>query len=159
MLECLRAKGGAALNIIPDRNWNYADPKVRAAKVANLRAVVAAADRMGLPINIGTEMNKHGLPFVDDLAAEALRPHRESFLRGARIMVGHTALRRYGGYAYAGRRAAADFNHVWARNAFFEAVGRLPPLTLARAATLEDLGEEKALSWFHDAILKTGGRC
>ena len=30
MLDCMAAKGAAALNIIPDRNWNIADPDARA---------------------------------------------------------------------------------------------------------------------------------
>jgi len=145
MLECLTAEGAAALNIIPDRNWNVADPAARAVKVANLNAIVAAAEALDLPINIGTEMNKLGLPFVDDLDSEALRPHRETFLRGARVMVGHTVLLRYAGYAYVGPRARSDFPGAGARNAFFAAVGALPPLTRDRALELEDMGPEKAL--------------
>jgi hypothetical protein len=145
MLTALMGKGAAALNIIPDRNWNIADDGVRRTKVANLNAIVRAADDLALPINIGTELNKAGQPFADDLGVEALAPHRETFLRGARIMVGHSVLLRHAGYSYVGAAAQSDFPDVRARNRFFEAVGALPPLTREGAAELEDLGPEKAL--------------
>ncbi|NOY75538.1 MAG: hypothetical protein GXP32_07070, partial [Kiritimatiellaeota bacterium] len=44
LLECQMAKGAVALNIIPDRNWNYADPEVKALKSAKLAEIVAVAD-------------------------------------------------------------------------------------------------------------------
>lgn len=143
-LECLRSKGAAAVNIIPDRNWNVKDPQDRAVKQANLAGLVAAADALRMPINIGTEMNRQGLPFVDDLDGEALRPHRASFLRGAHIMVGHSLLLRYAGCPYTGARAEAEFADLTARNDAFERVGRLPPLTEAQARELEDMGPGKA---------------
>jgi len=152
MLECMAAKGGAALNIIPDRVWNVTDPSAQAARIANLNAIVAAANRMHLPINIGTEMNRQGLPFVDDLDGEALRPHKETFLRGARIMVGHTVLLRYAGMAYVGARASAEFGDAQAKNVFFESVGGLPPLTEEQAGKLEDMGVERALTWLRNAV-------
>jgi hypothetical protein len=150
MLECLAAKGAAALNIIPDRNWNYKDPAARARKVECLQTVVAEADRMNMPINIGTEMNKQGQPFVDDLAVEALKPHAGTFLRGARIMVGHTLLARFAGYPYAGPAARSEFKDVAARNRFFEHTGALPPLTQPQADKLHAMGPEKALAWFRE---------
>jgi hypothetical protein len=145
LLEYMAGQGCAALNIIPDRNWNISDRAARAAKVANLAAVVKVAEGMGLPINIGTEMNKLGLPFVDDLGGEILRRHKDAFLRGARIMVGHTLLSRYAGLSYAGPRAESEFADVHAKNAFFAKVGGLPPLTRERAAQLEDMGADRAL--------------
>jgi hypothetical protein len=148
LLECMAGLGACALNIIPDRNWNVADPKKRAVKQANLATIVEAADSMALPINIGTEMNKLGLPFVDDLAGDALRPFKETFTRGARIMVGHTLLLRYARYSYVGEAARNDFRDVRARNAFFERVGAMPPLSRARALELEAMGPERALEWF-----------
>ncbi len=147
-LECLRAKGAVALNIIPDRNWNIADPELRATKIANLNDVVAAANAMDLPVNIGTEMNKRGLPFVDSLDVEALAPHKETFLRGARIMVGHTLLLRYAGISYIGERAKTEFPDVKAKNAFFESVGAGRPLTLREAQELTAMGDDTAYEWF-----------
>lgn len=152
MLECMRSKGAAALNIIPDRNWNISDPKTKAVKVDNLNAIVEAANSMNLPINIGTEMNKLGLPFVDDLAGEALKLHKETFLRGARIMVGHTLLLRHAGYSYISAKASADFKDIQAKNNFFESVGKMPPMTLNQATILKEMGQDKALTWFKKTV-------
>ncbi len=154
MLECMGAKGAVALNIIPDRNWNLKDPDERATKVANLRAMVEAADAMQVPINIGTEMNKSGQPFVDDLAGEVLGEFRASFLRGAAIMVGHTLLARYAGTTYVGEKAAAEFGDVRAKNDLFEAVGKLPPLTCKTADVLREMGTEKAGDCLRDSAAK-----
>lgn len=149
LLECLRAKGCQALNIIPDRNWNIKDPDSRAVKVANLRAIVAAADDLGMPINIGTEMNKAGLPFVDDLNGPVLCEFKPSFLRGARVMVGHSILLRYAGVSYISYEA-----DIAEKNAFFESVGALPPLTAPVAARLAEMGEEKAYAAIRDAAAR-----
>lgn len=147
MLEYMQSKGAAALNIIPDRNWNVSDPDEGAVKLRNLNDIVAAANDMHLPINIGTEMNKAGLPFTDALDCPALQPHKRSFLKGARIMVGHTMLLKYAGMSYIGEHAAAEFPDVSTRNDFFESVGAMPALTETRAKQLEDMGEKKALAW------------
>ena len=151
LLDVLQAKGCAALNLIPDRNWRVRDPAVAAAKRAKLAEIVASADRRGLPLNIGTEMNKAGLPFVDDLSGEGLKLHQEPFLRGAQIMVGSQVLSRYAGYSYAGPEAAADFKGVQARNAFFASVGALPPVTEEVGKKLADLGARKALTAIREA--------
>jgi len=152
MLECMVSKGCAALNIVPDRNWNIQDPKKREVKVAKLREIVQEAVKMALPINIGTEMNKQGLPFVDDLSGEALRPHGDVFLDGARVMVGQTLLARYAGFSYVSAAALAELKDRKARNAFFGAVGALPPLDMRRDAELNQMGTEKALAWFRDEV-------
>jgi len=85
MMECLRERGVCALNIIPDRNHRITDAAVRAVKLQKLAEVVAVADKLQFPINIGTEMNKDGQPFVDDTLGAALRPYHAAFLRGACI--------------------------------------------------------------------------
>ena len=146
MIECLMAKGAAALNIIPDRNWNIQDPASRRLKVAKLSEIVDAAERFHLPVNIGTEMNRDGQPSFDDLAGEELRPFAETFLRGARIMVGHSLLRRYADLSFVGPETLAEFRgDLVARNLFFERAGALPPLTEPLARRLVDMGREKAL--------------
>ena len=152
LLECMKEKGAAALNIIPDRNWNIPDPDARDVKRANLAAIVKAAEEMALPVNIGTEMNKRGLPFVDDLNGQVLKLYREPFLRGARVMVGHAVLFRYAGFSYVGAAAEAEFPSVADKNAFFEAVGALPAITPDTAARLEDMGEQKALTWLREKV-------
>lgn len=153
MLECLRAKGACALNIIPDRNHRIADPAVRAVKLQKLAEIVAVADKLQFPINIGTEMNKDGQPFVDDTGCEALRPYHAAFLRGACIMVGQTLLARYANFSYVSAAAQAEFdNNARQKNAFFEAVGLLPPLTTALAAKLSALGPDNGLACLRDSV-------
>lgn len=152
MLDTLTAQGAAAVNIIPDRNWNLADPAQKAIKIAHLGRYVAACEARHLPINIGTEMNRDGLPFVDRLEGAELRPYRDAFIRGAQIMVGHSILLRYAGFSYTGPQADAEFGaDRAARNRLFAAVGALPPLTTEGAAALRDAGEAGALARIRDA--------
>lgn len=152
MLELLRARGVCALNIIPDRNHRITDAVVRSVKMRNLAEVVAVADKLQFPVNIGTEMNKDGQPFVDDTGSEALRPYHATFLRGARIMVGQTLLARYANFAYVSAAAQAEFgDKAKPRNNFFESVGKLPPLTNILAEKLSAMGPEKSLDYLRDA--------
>lgn len=155
MLDCMFAKGARALNIIPDRNHRVADPAARALKLRKLAEIVAAAEKRRLPINIGTELNKEGQPFADDTGCEALRPYRDAFLRGARMMIGQTLLARYAGFPFAGAQADAEFgNDRKRRNSLFEAAGALPPLDRVRADRLENMGAEKALRVLRDSAAR-----
>jgi hypothetical protein len=151
LLDALEERGCLALNIIPDRNWNLKDPAAAALKRAKLAQIIAAAEARALPLNIGTEMNKLGLPFVDELGGEVLEQYREPFLRGARVMVGHAVLTRYAKFSYAGPEADAEFKDRAARNRFFESVGALPPLTENVARKLGELGPARAMSALRDA--------
>jgi hypothetical protein len=67
-------KGVAAINIIPDRNWNIPDENAKAVKLENLYHVVDLADALDLPIIVGTEMNSFGQKRVDDFDAPELDP-------------------------------------------------------------------------------------
>ncbi len=89
-----------ALNIIPDRNWNIADPDGRRLKVQNLYRVVEVGRALDLPLNVGTEMNSFGQKLVDDFDAPELAPVRQAFLDGAYFIYGHTALQRALGLGY-----------------------------------------------------------
>lgn len=145
MLSCLRAKGVAAINIIPDRNHNIKNENERRLKLAKLSEVVAAARQLHFPVNIGTEMNKHGQPFADDTACAALAPYREDFMRGANIMIGHSVLARYAFFSYCGRAAEAEYGKDTGRkNKFFESVGKLPPLAPDSCRRLGELGPDRA---------------
>ncbi len=155
LLESSVAKGAEALNIIPDRNWNIADEKIKAIKVANLREVVKTAVAMNLPLNIGTEMNKKGQPIVDDLQGEILKEFKNVFLSGAKIMVGHTILTRFADFDYCGEKASAEFNDKNDKNNFFESVGALPPLTLEIADKLRKLNNESAFNLIADSAKQT----
>ena len=127
-LRILMNKGVAALNVIPDRNWNIADPEEKRKKVAKLGEVVAIAEELGLPLVVGTELNKFGQKTVDTFEAAELAPYTDAFLRGARILWAHTVLRRAGKFGYVGERADAIFgNDLDARNAFFAKVGEMKP--------------------------------
>lgn len=137
LLECMVAKGVAAVNIIPDRNWNLA--RNAADRQAKLAAFVAEAERMSLPMNVGTEMNRLGQPFVDDLAGPVLSRYAETFRRGARAMAGASILSQYAGLRFD------------RRDRLFEQVGGLPALEDRTAGRLLDLGRERALARIRDS--------
>ncbi len=145
----MRAHGAAAVNIIPDRNCNVPDAKEREIKQANLKALIAAAEALEMPVLIGTEMNRVGQPLVDDLSAKALRPYQAVFARGARVVVGHMLLTRFAHFPYLGPAADAEFPQRKARNAFFEAVGGLAPLDEPHTRKLDEQGPRHAYAWFH----------
>lgn len=151
-LDTLRAKGAAGVNIVPDRNWNIADPDLRAKKTAKLNEIVAAAEAREMPLNVGTELNNYGLPFVDDFEAGPMRPHWPAFFRGAQIIIGHTRLLRYARFSYCSPEAQAEFgDDAKAKNAFFQAVGALPPLTAADSARFGESTDESAYATFQDS--------
>jgi hypothetical protein len=152
-LDAMAAAGASALNVIPDRNWNYRDPAERERKATKLREVVAAAVRRHMPVNIGTEMNRAGLPFVDDLEGPVLREPASALQAGARVMVGQSILCRYAGVSFTGDSGQAEIGAEPAsRGGFFAAVGRLPPLTEDVAKRLEDAGEMRALTAIREAV-------
>ena len=152
LLELSVSKGAAALNLIPDRNWNIKDPETREKKISNLREIVKVADTMNLPLNIGTEMNKRGQPFCDDLNGPVLKEFKGTFLKGARILVGHSILARFADFTYLGSRAENIFGtRTSDKNKFFESVGGLPPVTKCIADKLRTAGEEKAYSIIYES--------
>jgi hypothetical protein len=139
LLALTMDKGVAALNIIPDRNWNVADPDLRRAKVQNLVRVVDLARDLDLPLNVGTEMNSPGQKLADDFDAPELAPLRPAFLDGAAIVYGHTALQRACGLGYQSAWAAAHLPGRRERNDFYTRAGRLLPPGKAGRAALQAL--------------------
>ncbi len=127
LLERMIEKGVVAMNIVPDRNWNIADPQLRQKKVHNLYEAVATAQKLHLPLNAGTEMNAYGNKLVDDFDAPELAPVREAFLDGAHFIYGHTALQRGLGIGYQSDWACAYLPTRLQRNAFYTRVGHLLP--------------------------------
>ena len=85
LLALLIGKGVVALNIVPDRNWNIADPGDAGLKVAKLHEIVRIAGRLDLPLNVGTEMNAPGNKLVDDFDVPEMAPVRQAFLDGAAL--------------------------------------------------------------------------
>ncbi len=128
LLELLIGKGVVALNIIPDRNWNLADPEARRVKLQKLYEIVELAQELDLPLNVGTEMNAPGNRLMDDFAAPELAPVRQAFLDGAAFIYGHTLMQRAFGRGYQSDWARMHFPARVERNAFYTEVGWcIPP--------------------------------
>jgi hypothetical protein len=121
LLDVAAASGTVALAIIPDRNFT---PGVKDQKLQNLYDAVAAAEKRGWPIFIGTEMNSPGNKFVDNFAAVELQPLLPVFLKGAYIGYAHSVLQRQAGLGYTSAWAKTTFPSVAVKNAFFEQLGR-----------------------------------
>ncbi|MCA9906749.1 MAG: hypothetical protein KC547_22995, partial [Anaerolineae bacterium] len=124
LLALLIGKGAVALNIVPDRNWNFADPEVKRVKVANLYEIVRLAAEYDLPLNVGTEMNAFGQKLVDDFDAPELAPVRQAFLDGAHFIYGHTLMQRRAGLGYQSDWVKAQLPTRRERNTFYEQIGR-----------------------------------
>ena len=133
LLDANTAEGVAAVNIIPDRNWNIKDPDLRQKKVAKLNEFVQLAQARDLPIVVGTEMNAHGQRFVDDFDAPELQPLAPVFLEGAHILYAHTILQANAGIGYLSDWANAQFATARAKNAFFAQLGQTLDPTNAQA--------------------------
>jgi hypothetical protein len=134
LLDLLVGKGAVALNIVPDRNWNIADPDTKRIKMQKLYEVVALAQKLDLPLNVGTEMNSYGQKLVDDFDAPELAPVRQAFLDGAYFVYGHTALQRACGMGYQSEWAKANLRSRRERNEFYTKVGSRLPLGKAKLA-------------------------
>lgn len=124
LLDVMATAGTAAVNIIPDRNWNIADAATRRIKVDNLHRFVALARERGLPILTGTEMNAYGQRFVDDYDAPEMRELYPDFLEGVHVFHGHTMMQAHSGMGYLSDWAEAHFENVYEKNRFYAAVGR-----------------------------------
>jgi hypothetical protein len=154
LLECQVAKGIAALNIVPDRNWNIKDPEVSRKKAALFVQCVDVANAMDLPVNVGTELNKFGQPWVDDFTGGPMPQLAATFLKGAQIMIGHSRLLDYAEQSYLGDWAASEFVTTAAKNDFFAAVGKLPVPPLAVRQQLRDTEPTNTVSTLADAAKK-----
>ncbi len=144
LLDVMVQSGVAAVNIIPDRNWNIADPEAKKLKVANLYRFVEQAQALGLPVMAGTEMNAFGQRFVDDFDAPEMQPLQEVFLEGAYILHAHTLLERHEGMGYLSAWTQQAFDSVTAKNAFFAQLGKkaiTPDATLLAQITPEKTPE------------------
>ena len=154
LLALMIEKGAVALNIIPDRNWNVADPELKRRKLQNLYDVVALAQSLDLPLNVGTEMNSFGNKLVDDFDAPELAPVRQAFLDGAYFIYGHTAMQRAAGLGYQSRWAQKRLPTRRARNDFYTQVGRLalpgPAGLAALSAINNDTTPEDVLAQFRN---------
>jgi len=121
LLEIAMKSGVSAINIIPDRNYT---PNVKDEKLKNLYEIVELAEKLNLPVIVGTEMNSPGQKFVDYFDSKELSPLVPVFLRGAYIVYAHSALQRQCGLGYTSDWAREHFPAAADRNRFYEAVGK-----------------------------------
>ena len=124
LLDMHISHGAALLTIIPDRNWNFSDPVVKAAKTKCLDAVIAAARERNMPVIIGTEMNAPGQKLVDDFDCDALKKHNDAFTHGAAVSFAHTLLAPLN-MGYLSTWAEKNFTDKAAKNAFFAEFGKI----------------------------------
>jgi len=122
LVEVSRSTGALAFNIIPDRNYTPGSPD---QKLANLQQVIQLSNDLGLPLIGGTEMNSPGQKFVDDFDSAELSPHRESFLRGGRILHTHSTLQKAQGMGYLSDWAGGNFSDVHKKNDFYAEFGKV----------------------------------
>lgn len=86
LVDFLKDKGIKAIAIIPDRNYNIADPEEKKIKVKKMNEFMGECMKKKMPVVCGTEMNKHGQPFVDDFNNPALSPYLPYFLSSASVL-------------------------------------------------------------------------
>lgn len=122
LLEIAMSTGAAAINIIPDRNYTVGQ---RGEKLRNLYGVVKIAEKLSLPIVVGTEMNSPGQKFVDDFDSEELAQLVPIFLKGAHIIYAHSVLQQRCGFGYTSEWAKRNFATGAKKNEFFERLGSM----------------------------------
>ncbi|MDO8971490.1 MAG: hypothetical protein Q7U74_12425, partial [Saprospiraceae bacterium] len=147
LMELLIGKGAAALNIIPDRNWNIPDPEVRRVRLSNLYQVVDLAQKLEIPLNIGTEMNTFGQKLVDGFDQPELAPVRQAFIDGAYFIYGHTTMQRVLGLGYQSDWASAYLPTRRAKNAFYTQIGRQIPPSPDGMRQLQDFSSGNNPAW------------
>jgi hypothetical protein len=142
LLGLLVGKGAAALNIVPDRNWDIADPDVRSVKLQKLYDVVMLAQELDLPLNVGTEMNSFGQKLVDEFDAPALQPVRQAFIDGAYFIYGHTVMERGLGLGYQSEWAQDQLPTRRERNQFYMQLGCSVPAGQPGMSMLDGISAE-----------------
>ncbi|MBO4633654.1 MAG: hypothetical protein J5858_17195 [Lentisphaeria bacterium] len=124
LLDLHESYGCALFNLIPDRNWNFADPEVKAKKVAAMHKMIDCCVRRNMPVFVGTEMNAFGQKLVDTFSEPALAEYMDVFVQGAAVVSAHTILAPQG-RGFLSEWAREQFgNDKKARNAWFADFGR-----------------------------------
>jgi len=127
LLDLLMEKGAAALNIIPDRNWNIADKDQKSVKLRELYRIVELAGILDLPILVGTEINSYGQKIVDNFEAPELTPVKDAFIEGANFLYGHTRMEILFGLGFQSEWAKKYLPQRSMRNSFYVKMGKLVP--------------------------------
>jgi hypothetical protein len=139
--------GTAAINIIPDRNYT---PGVKSEKLTNTYNVIELAEKLNLPVVVGTEMNSPGQKFVDDFNSQELSPLSAVFLKGAYIVYGHSVLQQRAGLGYTSNWARKNFKGPAEKNEFFRKLGSL--LHPQREDNLSDFSEDASAQQILDKV-------
>jgi hypothetical protein len=139
LLEIAMSSGAAAINIIPDRNYT---PGVKDIKLENLYKVMDLAEKLNLPVLVGTEMNSPGQKFVDSFETKELLPLVQIFYKGAHIVYAHSVLQKHCGLGYTSKWAKENFKDTKKKNEFFEKIGRL--LKPERQEECKDFDDQSA---------------
>ena len=156
LIEYHKSKGALAINIIPDRNWNIADPDTKRLKVQKLYEVVEVAQKLDLPLNVGTEMNAFGQKLVDDFAAPELAPVKQAFMDGAYFIYGHTMLQRALGLGYQGATVVVSSRNQQAIDAVAE---KISTETGSEAlAVASDVTDESSIQSLVDTVVEKYGK-
>jgi hypothetical protein len=136
LLKVSMSTGAAAINVIPDRNYT---PSAKDEKLANLNAVVELAEKLNLPVVMGTEMNSPGQKFVDDFDSEELKPLAPIFLKGAHIVYAHSVMQQRCTLGYTSEWASQNFKNVGRKNEFYRRLGQsIDPKEEGKLAGLSD---------------------
>ena len=149
LLQVAMSTGAAAINIIPDRNYT---PDVKNEKLENLYHVVDLAEKLHLPIVVGTEMNSPGQKFMDSFDTTELSPLIPIFLKGAHIVYAHSMLQRKCGLGYTSNWANKNFKSIAEKNEFFQKLGS--SLEPEREDILTDLNENATAQEILDKLSK-----
>ena len=147
LLEVAMSSGAAAINVIPDRNY---EPGVKGEKLENLYQVVGLAEKLHLPVVVGTEMNSPGQKFVDDFNSRELSPLLRVFLKGAYIVYAHSVLQQRAGLGYTSDWAKKNFGSLAEKNEFFQKLGS--SLEPQREEVLADLSENATAQQIKERI-------
>ncbi len=97
LLGIYKEAGAAALNIIPDRNFNHDFPGGWPANdqdYQNLVAVIEAAKELNWPISFGTELNTAGHRVMDIWDSPALKPYKKFAYESAQFFYEHSQKQR-----------------------------------------------------------------
>jgi hypothetical protein len=119
LIDVATKSGVAAINIVPDRNITTEK------KLGNLHKIVELAEKLQLPIVVGTEMNSPGQKFVDDFESKELSPLLPIFAKGAYIVYAHSVLQRAKGLGYLSSWAERKFEKTDKKNEFYNQFGSL----------------------------------
>jgi hypothetical protein len=120
LVQVAMSTGAEAINVIPDRNYTVG---AKDEKTENLYNVVELAERLHLPVVVGTEMNSPGQKFVDSFDTAELAPLVPTFLKSAHIFYAHSVLQQRCGLGYTSDWAGKNFENVAEKNKFFEELG------------------------------------